>query len=248
MNTLGGRAASVLIGLATAIVIIALAILPFLTPAVGRLRAGPLAGAAWTGFTTEELRTATDAILADLVFGGDFAVEVNGTARPQRARTRPTWPTSGRSSAVCGSSPSSRSWSCSSRAGGATGPRRGGPFAAGAIGLTVGVVILGVDRALRLRPALRGVPRDLLPGRLVPVRSTHGPARPALPVPFWHETAIVVGVVIIAISLGRGGSWPGRRAGARTRPLTPPRSSRSCRNPAREPPPRRGAAQRRGRS
>ena len=78
MNNLGGRAASVLIGLATAIVIVALTILPFLSPAWVAFEQGRAEATAWTGYTTEELRVATDAILADLVFGGDFAVEVNG--------------------------------------------------------------------------------------------------------------------------------------------------------------------------
>ena len=78
VNNLGGRAASVLIGLATAIVIVALTILPFLSPAWVAFEQGRAEATAWTGYTTEELRVATDAILADLVFGGDFAVEVNG--------------------------------------------------------------------------------------------------------------------------------------------------------------------------
>ena len=47
---------------------------------MGRLRAGPRAGGGLDGLhRPSELRTATDAILADLVFGGDFDVQVDGT-------------------------------------------------------------------------------------------------------------------------------------------------------------------------
>ena len=81
VNNLGGRVASVATGLATAIVIVALTILPFLSPAWVAFEQGRAEAAAWTGYTTEELRVATDAILADLMFGGDFAIEVNGQLR-----------------------------------------------------------------------------------------------------------------------------------------------------------------------
>ncbi len=47
------------------------------------------------GYTPEQVRTATNAILGEFVFGpGTFAVEVNGEAGPERARAAGTWPTS----------------------------------------------------------------------------------------------------------------------------------------------------------
>ena len=78
MSIVGGRAASILIGLATAIVIVAVAILPFLTTSWVAFEQGRANATAWTGYSTAELRSATDAILADLVLGGDFTVEVDG--------------------------------------------------------------------------------------------------------------------------------------------------------------------------
>src|SRR5690349_15261384 len=73
------RLAAILIGLATAIVIVTVAIVPFLTPQWVGFEQGRAQAEAWTGFTSEELRTATNAILSDLVFGGDFEVAINGT-------------------------------------------------------------------------------------------------------------------------------------------------------------------------
>ena len=72
-------AASVVVAVATAIVILALAILPFLNPVWVSFEQGRSRVDAWTGFSPAELRTATDAILADLILGPpDFDVEVAG--------------------------------------------------------------------------------------------------------------------------------------------------------------------------
>ena len=78
MNAIGGKVASVLTGIATAIVIVAIAILPFLTPQWVAFEQGRAQATAWTGYTTQELRSATDAILSDLILGGPFDVQVNG--------------------------------------------------------------------------------------------------------------------------------------------------------------------------
>ena len=78
MNAIAGKIASVLTGVATAIVIVAIAILPFLSPQWVAFEQGRAQATAWTGYTTRELRTATDAILSDLVVGGAFDVQVNG--------------------------------------------------------------------------------------------------------------------------------------------------------------------------
>lgn len=66
-------------GASAAIVILALTILPFLTPAWVGFEQGRAQSAAWTGFSPADLRTATDSILADLVVGPpDFDVAVAG--------------------------------------------------------------------------------------------------------------------------------------------------------------------------
>ncbi len=116
----------------------------------------------------------------------------------------------------------------------------------GAIGLSIGVVDRRRRRVLRLRPALRAVPHDLLPGRLVSVRPDHGPARPALPV---H--------VLVRDRDGRRGRDHRRRGRGGVRGGTASRRAqrrrarrrnwRRCRSPARERAAGRGAAQRRSR-
>lgn len=79
MKDLGGRAASLLTAIAVALVIVAVSIVPFLSPQWVAFAQERAEAAAWTGFTPEDLRTATNAILADLVFGPpDFDVEIGG--------------------------------------------------------------------------------------------------------------------------------------------------------------------------
>jgi integral membrane protein (TIGR01906 family) len=79
VETFRGGAASVLIGVATALVIVAVVLPLFLNPVWVAFEQGRAQSSAWTGFTEPELRGATDAILADLVFGPpDFDVTVAG--------------------------------------------------------------------------------------------------------------------------------------------------------------------------
>ena len=59
MHSLRNSIAAILIGVATAIVIVAVAIVPFLTPAWVGFEQDRAQAQAWTGFTTVELRTAT---------------------------------------------------------------------------------------------------------------------------------------------------------------------------------------------
>jgi integral membrane protein (TIGR01906 family) len=200
VNTLGGRAASVVTGLATAIVIVALTILPFLSPAWVTFEQGRAEATAWTGYTTEELRVATDAILADLVFGGDFGVEVNGQpVLIVRERTHMTdvqtvfrglWVLAIVSVVVLVAASRradrGRTWRAVRR---------------GAIGLSIGVVIAGVvgffafDQLFELFHEIffpaGSYLFDPLTDRLVQL----------FPYTFWFETAMVVGVVIIGVSV-----------------------------------------------
>jgi integral membrane protein (TIGR01906 family) len=77
--TLPERAAGLLTSIATAVVISAIAIVPFLSPAWVSFEQGRTGAEQLTGYTTADLRTATDAILADLVLGPpDFDVVVAG--------------------------------------------------------------------------------------------------------------------------------------------------------------------------
>jgi integral membrane protein (TIGR01906 family) len=77
--TIPERVAGLLTALATAVVIAAIAIVPFLTPAWVSFEQGRSGAEQLTGFTTGELSAATNAILADLVFGPpNFDVQVAG--------------------------------------------------------------------------------------------------------------------------------------------------------------------------
>jgi integral membrane protein (TIGR01906 family) len=79
MDRLRGALAALLIGISATLVILALAIAPFLTPVWVAFGQAQAQATAWTGYTTEQLATVTDAILADLVVGPpDFDVTLNG--------------------------------------------------------------------------------------------------------------------------------------------------------------------------
>lgn len=69
MHALGAAVASLVVGVAIALVVVALAILPFLSPAWVGFEQERAQAAAWTGFAPTDLRAATDAILSDLVLG-----------------------------------------------------------------------------------------------------------------------------------------------------------------------------------
>jgi integral membrane protein (TIGR01906 family) len=79
--TLSQGIAGFLTSIATAVVIVAIAILPFLTPAWVSFEQGRTGAPQLTGYTVDELRAATDSILADLVLGPpEFDVQVRGQA------------------------------------------------------------------------------------------------------------------------------------------------------------------------
>jgi integral membrane protein (TIGR01906 family) len=75
--------AAIVVGICAALVIVALAILPFLTPPFVAFEQGRAQAGLWTGFTDEQLRFVSDAILRDLVIGPpNFDVALPGQAQP----------------------------------------------------------------------------------------------------------------------------------------------------------------------
>ncbi|HYH91842.1 MAG TPA: DUF1461 domain-containing protein [Candidatus Saccharimonadales bacterium] len=79
MHGLAARLGSLVIGVATALVILAVTMPLFLNPWWVSFEQGRAEATAWTGYSVTELRAATDAILADLVLGPPtFDVEVAG--------------------------------------------------------------------------------------------------------------------------------------------------------------------------
>jgi integral membrane protein (TIGR01906 family) len=199
-RSITSRLAAILIGLATAIVIVAVGILPFLTPQWVGFEQGRAQAEAWTGFTTQELRTATDAILADLVLGGDFAVEVRGApvleereqAHMADVRTvfRGLWILAAIS--VVGLVLASRRRD------------RAGTWRAvrgGALGLTVGVVVLGVVALVAFDQLFELFHRIFFPAGSYLFDPTTDRLVQLFPFAFWDETALVAGVVIVVIAL-----------------------------------------------
>jgi integral membrane protein (TIGR01906 family) len=78
-RTVPERVAAVATGVAASIVVIAIAILPFLTPAWVSFEQGRTHAASLVGYSEADLGVATNAILHDLVLGPpDFAVTVGG--------------------------------------------------------------------------------------------------------------------------------------------------------------------------
>jgi integral membrane protein (TIGR01906 family) len=79
MQSLRGGLAALVVGVASVLVVLALAILPFLNPVWVGFAQERAQAAAWTGFAPADLRTVTGAILADLVLGPrDFDVTLAG--------------------------------------------------------------------------------------------------------------------------------------------------------------------------
>lgn len=201
MNSLGGRATSILIGLATAVVIVAVVILPFLTPHWVAFEQGRANATAWTGFTTEELRAATDGILADLVFGGDFAVGVDGAPvlneREQghmadvRTVFRGLWVLAIASIVVL---------AVASRRADRAGTWRA--VRGGAIGLTIAVLIAGVVGLVAFDQLFELFHRVFFPAGSYLFDPTTDRLVQLFPFQFWEETAMVVGVAIVAVALG----------------------------------------------
>jgi len=201
VNAFGGRASSVLIGLATAIVIVTVAILPFLTPRWVAFEQGRSQAAAWTGFAPDDLRHATDAILSDLVFGPPaFTVEVEGQAvldpreRGHMADVRTVfvglWAFALVSIVILilavGRADRRRTWRAVRR---------------GALGLTVGVVVVGAIGVVAFDALFEVFHQVFFPAGSYRFDPATERLVQLFPYQFWQETAVIVGVVIIVVAL-----------------------------------------------
>ena len=212
MSTLGGRVASLLVGAATAIVIITAVVLPFLTPQWIAFEQGRANATAWTGYTTDELRAATDAILSDLVLGPpDFDVAVGGApvlVERERGHMRDVrtvftglWVLAAASLVVLLVASRWRERAAAWRA-----------VRQGAVGLTSAIIVTGLVALVAFDALFDLFHRIFFPGGSY----TFDPASERLvqlfPFQFWQETALVVGIVIGAIALAVA-LIAGRRAG-----------------------------------
>ncbi len=198
MNALGGRTVSLLTGLATAIVIVTLAVLPFLTPQWVAFEQDRSNATGWTGYSAAELNAATGSILADLVVGPPtFDVQVRGEtvldAREQghmrdvRTVFLGLWALAALSVVVL---------LVASRR-----PDRAATWRAirrGALGLAVGVVALGAVAFVAFDALFEAFHQVLFPAGSYDFDPATERLVQLFPFQFWQETAIVVGVVIVA--------------------------------------------------
>lgn len=218
-----------MISLATALVIVAVALPLFLNPVWVAFEQGRAEAAAWTGFTEPELRSATDAILADLVVGPpDFDVAVAGVPvlnereRGHMRDVRGVFIGFFASAAILGA------------AAAVIAARRRGPDRArtwlavrnGAFGLIAALVIGGGISFVAFDALFETFHRLFFAGGSY----TFDPATDRLvqlfPFAFWQETAIVVGVVCIALAsvvawIAHGRAEDIEAAVARAVPATP---------------------------
>jgi integral membrane protein (TIGR01906 family) len=196
----GSRIASFLIAVATAIVIVTAAVVPFLTPQWVSFEQGRAEATAWTGYTTEELRTATDAILSDLVFGGDFDVNVADSpvlkgreqAHMSDVRTvfRGLWLLAAISIVVLIAATRRHDRGATWRA-----------VRSGALVLTGGVVVLGVISFVAFDQLFEMFHEIFFPPGSYLFDPTTDRLVQLFPFRFWDETSTVVGVVIIVIAI-----------------------------------------------
>jgi integral membrane protein (TIGR01906 family) len=212
VNTVGRRASMILIGLATAIAIIAVAILPFLTPQWVAFEQGRAQATAWTGYTTDELRSATDSILSDLVFGPPaFDAQIDGQpVLNERERTHMRDVRTVfmglyvlAAISVCVLLLATRR---SDRAGTWRAVRRG------ALSLIVGVVIVGAVAVVAFDTLFEWFHEIFFPAGSYLFDPATDRLVQLFPFQFWDDTSMVVGLVIIVLAVVVAG-LAGRRAG-----------------------------------
>lgn len=196
--------ATLVVAVATAVVIVTASLLPFLNPVWVGFEQRRAEALTWTGFSDAELTTVTNAILADLLLGpGAFDVALDGepvlTDRERghmgdvRSAFLALWALTAAAAIIL-----VVAWSR------ATGPAHGRAWfwravRRGASGLAIAVVGLGAVAVLAFDVLFEVFHRLLFAGGSY----TFDPATERLvqlfPFRFWQETAIVVGAVIVLV-------------------------------------------------
>lgn len=234
--TIPERVAGLLTGLATAVAITAIAIVPFLTPAWVSFEQGRSGAEQLTGFTSGELSAATNAILADLVFGPpDFDVQVAGApVLNERERThmrdvRGVFAGFGLLAVIAAAGlvalyAGARRLDHPERAWAA--------IRNGARGLAIGVVVAGVIAFFAFDAAFEVFHRLFFAGGSYTFDPGSDRLVQLFPFTFWSETTMAVGGLIIALSLltatlaGRRARRTQRAQGAAASSLAHPEAAR----------------------
>ena len=194
-----GPVATVLIGVATAVVIVCIAILPFLSSPWLAFEQGRAESAAWTGFSEADVGRVTNAIVADMLIGpGFFDQEVAGEAvlnererghmRDVQSVFRGLWILGGASLIVLGVAAlvdRTRFWH---------GVRRGAAV------LAVGVVVVGVVALVAFDALFETFHRLFFAGGSYTFDPSTERLVQLFPFQFWQETAMAAGALIVALS------------------------------------------------
>jgi integral membrane protein (TIGR01906 family) len=232
VRTAVARLSDLWIAIATAIVLVAVAIPLFLNPVWVGFEQGRAQASAWTGFTEPDLRRATDGILADLVVGPpDFDVEVAGTpvlVERERAHMRDVRGVFIGFFAVAAVLLVGAIVIATRRRG---DERRvtWRAIRAGAIGLAAALVVAGVVAFAAFDALFEVFHRLLFTGGSYTFDPRNDRLVQLFPFQFWQETAIAVGVVsvvtalvVAAIAKRRLAAAPAQRHGRATFESAPP--------------------------
>jgi integral membrane protein (TIGR01906 family) len=202
------RIADVWIAVATGLTILALTIPLFLNPIWVGFEQGRAQATAWTGFTETDLKAATDAILADLVFGPpDFDVEIAGTPvleareRAHMRDVRDVFAAFFRVAQVGAVVALVIAWR--RRRGDRLGTWRA--LRAGSFGLVAVLAVAGVIALVAFDALFEIFHRLLFAGGSYTFDPRTERLVQLFPFQFWQETAIAVGVVAIVAALLLGG-------------------------------------------
>ncbi len=205
-RSLPERLAAFATALAAAVVVIAIAILPFLTPAWVSFEQGRTNAAALTGFSPADLGDATNSILHDLVVGPpDFAVTVAG-APVLEERERSHMRDVRGVFAGFGALALAAAIALVVLGGGAR--RMGHPerawaaVRAGMLGLIVGIVVAGVVATVAFDAVFELFHRLFFPGGSYTFDPRTDRLVQLFPFDFWSETTIVLGAVIVVLAAG----------------------------------------------
>lgn len=193
-----GPLITILVGLATAVVIISVAVLPFLSSPWLAFEQGRAESAAWTGYSGADVARVTNAIVEDLIAGpGFFDQEVagepvlnereRGHMRDVQTVFRGLWVLAGASLIVLGVA------ALTDRARFWHGVRRGAAV------LAVGVVVLGVVALVAFDALFETFHRLFFAGGSYTFDPSTDRLVQLFPFVFWQETATAVGALIVVL-------------------------------------------------
>jgi integral membrane protein (TIGR01906 family) len=205
VHHLAGRAADLVIAVATAFVILAVTIPLFLNPLWVSFEQGRAEAAAWTGFSETDLHAATGSILSDLVIGPpDFDVAIAGTPvldERERQHMRDVRGVFIGFFAVALVLGLAAVVIAARRRGAAARAATWRAVWGGAVGLIATLVVVGVVSFVAFDTLFEVFHQIFFAGGSY----TFDPATERLvqlfPFAFWQETAIVLGIVAIALAL-----------------------------------------------